>query len=230
VLPPSFIRCVVQLCISDANKTLLLQSPEPIKLITEALLLDPQHIRNHGALDQSEDIKGAIQRDAAECFMQLALFEPGREMLQKDAAVIDSLRTLKDKALTEEASRFAEGALMALLPEEAAASRAVDTDALHVMMSYQWDVQPTVERIVAELQGRGHAVWLDLLCMKGSIVDACAPKQPRLPRSVHLLTACLQQDERSHRGSGCYAVWRLREIQGERQLPHGGQLRAPARA
>ena len=76
-------------------------------------------------------------------------------MLQKDAAVIDSLRTLKDKALTEEASRFAEGALMALLPEEAAASRAVDTDALHVMMSYQWDVQQTVERIVAELQGRG---------------------------------------------------------------------------
>ena len=155
VLPPSFIRCVVQLCISDANKTLLLQSPEPIKLITEALLLDPQHIRNHGALDQSEDVKGAIQRDAAECFMQLALYEPGREMLQKDAAVIDSLRTLKDKALTEEASRFAEGALMALLPEEAAASRAVDTDALHVMMSYQWDVQQTVERIVAELQGRG---------------------------------------------------------------------------
>ena len=36
--------------------------------------------------------------------------DPGlAQMLQKDAAVIDSLRTLKDKALTEEASRFAEG-------------------------------------------------------------------------------------------------------------------------
>ena len=58
-------------------------------------------------------------------------------------------------------------------------------------VSYQWDVQQTVERIVAELQGRGYAVWLDLLCMKGSIVDACAPKQPRLPRFVHLLMACL---------------------------------------
>eukprot|EP01050_Picozoa_sp_SAG11_P000974 SAG11_NODE_38_length_21705_cov_24.667453_12_plen_606_part_00 len=176
VLPPILIRCVVQLCISDANKTLLLQSAEPIKLITEALLLDPQHIRNHGALDQSEDTKGAIQRDAAECFMQLSLFEPGRKMLQNDAAAVDSLRTLKDKALTKEARRFAEGALMALLPEESAASRAVDTRAQHVMMSYQWDAQSTIKRIVAQLQCRGYAVWLDVICMKGSIVDACAPE------------------------------------------------------
>jgi hypothetical protein len=33
----------------DTNKTLLLQSQEPIKLIMEALLLNPEHVRNQGA-------------------------------------------------------------------------------------------------------------------------------------------------------------------------------------
>jgi len=165
VLEPFFLRSVVHLCISgacslphdamtcrahpdlscracaDANKTLLIQTSEPIKLIMEALLLDPEHARNRGDFSQSDEVKGAIQCDAAECFMQLALFPPGRDMLQQDASVLDALRMLVDKALTEEARQYAEGALMALDPEAAAHHHEVDMDALHVMMSYQWAVQ-----------------------------------------------------------------------------------------
>jgi hypothetical protein len=41
------------------------------------------------------------------------------------------------------------------------------------MMSYQWDCQATVERIVADLQSKGYNVWLDLERMKGSVMDSC---------------------------------------------------------
>jgi hypothetical protein len=112
------------------NKQLVLRSPELTKLLTEALLLDPEHVRR----DQSEDVKCAIQRDAAECIMQLALYELGRETLQNVPEVLDALRMLVDReALTEEARRNAEGALMALDPQEVA--HAVTVDQLHVMMS-----------------------------------------------------------------------------------------------
>lgn len=161
-LEPFHLSSVVCLCISDANKTHLLQTSEPIKLIMEALLLNPEHVRNHGDLEQSDEVKGAIQCDAAESLMQLALFPPGRDVLQQDASVLDALHMLVDKALTEEARQYAEGALMALLPPEAVVHHhEIDMDARHVFMSYQWAVQAIVERIVAELQGRGYIVWFE---------------------------------------------------------------------
>ena len=104
-------------------------------------MLDPEHLRQ----DQDEDVKGAIQRDAAECLMQLALFGPARDMLQQDATLLDTLRMLVDKAWTEEAKQYAEGALMALDPHEH--EHEIDVDALHVMMSYQWAVQVRVSHL-----------------------------------------------------------------------------------
>ncbi len=35
----------------------------------------------------------------------------------------------------------------------------VDEEALHVMVSYQWDVQETIRLIVTELQVRGYLIW-----------------------------------------------------------------------
>ena len=68
--------------------------------------------------------------------MRTKAFCAGRDMLQKDASVLDALHMLVDKALTEEAKHYAEGALMALDPQEH--EHEIDVDALHVMVSYQW--------------------------------------------------------------------------------------------
>jgi hypothetical protein len=43
---------------------------------------------------------------------------------------------------------------------------------LHIMMSYCWDVQETIKRIVSELQNRGYICWLDIEQMKGSVSEA----------------------------------------------------------
>jgi hypothetical protein len=137
VLPDFFFRSIVHLCISDENKNMLLRSNGLMALLMEALLID----QSHGRQNQHDATKGSIQRDALECFMQLALFDPGRDMLQKDVTLLDALRMLADKALTDQARHYAQGALMALLPPEAIIHSEIDPDTLHVFVSYQWAVQ-----------------------------------------------------------------------------------------
>ena len=153
-MPP---RHTVDTASAAANKALLVKSPQLAQLLIEGLLLDPSHVR----YEQADEVKAAIQCDAAECLMQLALHAPTREALQRDLAVIDALRTLAGKAMTEKAKRSAEGALMALDPQEVH-HREVDPSSRHVMMSYQWDVQNVVTRVVSELQHRGYNIWFDV--------------------------------------------------------------------
>ena len=44
----------------------------------------------------------------------------------------------------------------------------------HVMMSYNWDHQDVIVRVVASLQSRGYLVWVDVEQMKGATVDTMA--------------------------------------------------------
>ena len=43
-----------------------------------------------------------------------------------------------------------------------------------LQVSYQWDQQVTVIRVVEALKQRGYAVWFDLESMSGSTLDAMA--------------------------------------------------------
>jgi hypothetical protein len=114
----------------------------------EALLLDPNHVRNN-TYNLEDSVKAAIQRDAAECFLQLALFEPGREMLLTEkggASAMEALRALADGntgCLAVETKECAHGALMAVEgrtdPERYPPGSTKQSQA-HIMMSYQWDV------------------------------------------------------------------------------------------
>ncbi len=168
-LPPFFLRPLVHLCVSDVNKRLLVQSPDLVTLLTEGLLLNPQHERQ----TQDEPIKAAIQQDAAECFLQLALFEVGRDMLDKEGGVMEALHALADgQGLTEAAQQYASGAMIALEGRTDEMLPVDEESGGHLMVSYQWDVQKTIERVVRSLQARGYDVWFDLDRMKGSAMDA----------------------------------------------------------
>ena len=79
------------------------------------------------------------------------------------------------QALTDEAKQYAHGALIAVEgrtrePEPQPAG--AEESGGHLMVSYQWDVQSTIERIVRSLEARGYDVWFDLDRMKGSTMDA----------------------------------------------------------
>ena len=129
---------MLHLTISDVNRRHLVQSVHLMPLVLEALLLDPGHLRQ----DQAERTNAGTQADAAECLLQLALYEPGRAMLVKDTAATEALRALADMASTEEANASASGALLAIEGRHAQPTRR-DSEAAcqQVMISYQWDHQ-----------------------------------------------------------------------------------------
>ena len=82
-----------------------------IPTLLHALFLDPEHPRK----DMDEVSRAGIQCDGAECFLQLALFEPGKELLEQHVEALDALRALADGgALTKEAGEHASGALVAV--------------------------------------------------------------------------------------------------------------------
>jgi hypothetical protein len=96
-------------------------------------------------------------QDFAEAIAQLAMFPPGREALLLDPTVAEALRQVAAEGWTAEAQAFAESALLALSDRQPDAGQAQPDHARlsqHIMVSYQWDVQPIIRRVVNELQVR----------------------------------------------------------------------------
>ena len=69
----------------------------------------------------------------AECFAQLALFGPAREVLCQDAAAIAALEAVAEIGLSAETCDFAHAALLALSSKELQAPS--DGEQTHVMLS-----------------------------------------------------------------------------------------------
>ena len=101
---------------------------------------------------------------------QLAMYRPGRAALLEDPAVADALQQVATGGWQEEARRHAQAALAALADRQPEAPTPRQNK--HVMLSYNWGVQPVVERVVRELQVRGYRTWFDLDDMTGNTVDA----------------------------------------------------------
>ena len=101
-------------------------------------------------------------------------------MLSGEAAALEALHALVDgQALSEQARVSAHGALIAIegRPHEPEPERegGEERSSGHVMVSYQWDVQKTIERIVRSMQARGYDVWFEeavhafLICAHASL-------------------------------------------------------------
>ena len=164
---------MLNLCVSDLNKSLLLNADGFIPLLLDSLLLDPKHPRRSDANTDFDAVCGPVQRDYAEAIAQLSMFPPGREALLRDPAVMPALQQVAAEGFEEQARQHAQSALVALADRQPDVHRTeLDEDLRHVMVSYQWNVQAVVQRIVSELQHRGYRTWFDLDNMKGSTVDA----------------------------------------------------------
>ena len=153
------------MCISDKNKPLLLANKDFVPYLVDALLLDPEHPR----AGMEEELKIWCQQHHTECLAQLAVYEPAREALLAYPAVIPSLRAVSEAGLSAEARELAGAALLALSDKTL---EVVTEGQMHVMLSYQWDFQLTVQRINESLLSRGYSTWYDLTNMKGSTMDA----------------------------------------------------------
>jgi hypothetical protein len=169
---------VLELCVSDRNKPLLLLNSAFLPYLVDALLLQPDHPRAQLKPEQ----KAWIQTCHSECLAQLALFPQGREALLADQSVLAALQVVAgDGGFCAEARKFAQTALLVLSDkqqqEQDTGGGEWDrqaTDNLHIMISYNWNVQATMQRLNASLLRRNYRTWFDLTNMKGSTVEAMA--------------------------------------------------------
>ena len=116
-----------------------------------------------------EEIKIWCQEHHCEAIAQLAVHDSSREALLHDGTVVPALETVAQSALSERARELAAAALLALSDKKL---MMVTKGQTHVMLSYQWNVQATIQRTNDSLIARGYATWFDLTNMKGSTMDA----------------------------------------------------------
>ena len=120
----------LELCVSDANKPLLLANTEFVPYLIDALLLDPKHPR----AGMEEEDKIWCQEHHVECLAQLAVYEPAREALRQDPTVLPALRAVVEAGLSAAARELAGAALLALSDKKL--EMAIEGQK-HVMLSYQ---------------------------------------------------------------------------------------------
>ena len=161
--------------IADANKKIMLQHDKLLDSLVAGLLLDDDNPR------RGQDSADALQAACAGVLHELALYGPGASALREHKPTMDALRVLAESG-TKESRERAAGALFELDEE----TRAVKTDVAHneepgsskppphIMVSYNWDHQHVILRVVAWLQAHGYLVWVDTEQMKGSTVDTMA--------------------------------------------------------
>jgi hypothetical protein len=119
---------VLELCISDANKPLLMANHDFIPYLLDALLLDPDHPRS----GLQEDLRVWLQSYHAQCFAQLATHEPSRHLLKEDPTVTAALQAVSEGGLSMEAQEHASAALLALSDKEL---QVITEGQKHVMLS-----------------------------------------------------------------------------------------------
>jgi hypothetical protein len=175
---PRHGHSLLQLCISDRNKDMLIACPGFVPHMISSLMLDP----NHGRKGIAQKIKHEVQRDYAECIQQISLVPAGCEALRANPAVVEALDALAEHGWTDQARQSASATLFELCPERINTMHSEQIGGRdgpgakhgHVMISYQWDAQITILRLVNSLEQRKYAVWFDLNNMNGNIMDAMA--------------------------------------------------------
>eukprot|EP01043_Picozoa_sp_COSAG02_P015293 COSAG02_NODE_648_length_18943_cov_924.526746_13_plen_631_part_00 len=170
---------ILSLCVSDANKTMLLASEnDVVTVLVDNLLLDPEHPRRTDPKTDFEAFKGLVQQDSAEAIHQLAVSANGKEaLIERGETVVDALRKVAETGWLPEARQFASGALLALSSSAWTASMDGPTSAVrssvgtgHIMISYSWVHQAIIKRLVHSLKQTGYSTWFDVDDMEGNIV------------------------------------------------------------
>ena len=183
---------IVDMVISDANKPFVVEHESAIDDLVQGLLVDNASPR------RTQDGADKLQEMCALVLQNLALSDVGKGPLRSHAHVMTALRAVAtaEGGMSEQARQYASGALFELdevarqkakaaaVAAKAAAAAAQASgsgsdgdDAVvpateHVMLSYNWDHQPTIKRINTALKARDYAVWIDIEKMQGSTVEA----------------------------------------------------------
>ena len=183
---------IVDMVISDANKSFVVEHESAIDDLVKGLLIDDSSPR------RTQDGAGTLQEICALALQNLALSDIGKGPLRSHAHVMSALRVVAtaEGGMTDQARQYASGALFELdevarqkARDAAAAAKAAAAQASgsgsdgddgddggvaveHVMLSYNWEHQEAIKRLNTALKARGYNVWIDIEKMQGSTVEA----------------------------------------------------------
>ena len=136
------------------------------------------------------ELKAWCQQHHCEALAQLAMHDGSREALLADATVVAALEVVHQSGLSDRARELAAAALSALSDKQLVVATEGQK---HVMLSYQWHVQRTIQRLNESLIARGYVTWFDLTNMKGSTMDAMSDAIEGA--DVMLYGVCIQYKE-----------------------------------
>ena len=162
----------------------MLQHDALLDILVECLILDDGNHR------QGQKGVEAMQEAAAGILLALALFGPGADALRKHRRSVESLQKLQsdDAHTSKDVRKTATCALFQLneitvqktspsmsdMADVVKAVQHMHDPQMHVMLSYNWDHQAVIMRVVAAVRQRGYEVWVDTEQMKVSTVDTMA--------------------------------------------------------
>ncbi|XP_071962693.1 uncharacterized protein [Antedon mediterranea] len=109
---------------------------------------------------------------------KLAFIQENRVKMRKEQSLIDGLKRLKNSE-SHKLKATCAGALWEIFEGQPEEQLSEDSPVLtlsqkHVMLSYQWDVQPRIIQLKQKLQNAGYNVWMDIDQMEGDILGAMA--------------------------------------------------------
>ncbi|XP_033102487.1 uncharacterized protein LOC117105451 isoform X2 [Anneissia japonica] len=138
---------------------------------------------------QTQDNKEAVQILSAELTWKLSFIEDNRQKIKTENGLIDALAILKTSA-NGKLKTACSGALWetfeGIFEEEDNTPTDVQTtslkNGLHVMISYQWDVQARIIQLKEKLQNAGYNVWMDIDQMEATY--AYKQNKPIIPLLV----------------------------------------------
>ena len=182
------------MCVADSNKSLLVAEGDTRVLDTCSMVL------TWGTPGAPVDGGGGrwpplmVRRGQARCseaLFQLSLSAEGKRAMRAHDGCMHALQHHASAADDVEVGARCRGALVAM--EERSGRGAAPSVSVagtgHLMISYQWDVQPTVLRVAASMRERGFRVWVDTEMMSGSTLDAMAAAV----ENAHCVLICITE-------------------------------------
>ncbi|XP_058953289.2 myosin-7 [Pocillopora verrucosa] len=167
---------LTQIAINDNNKKTIVRSGA-IPILVKML---------ENAKDDEERV------NACNTLWTLAFDEENKKEIKKDAHASAELQKLLTST-NNEVKKAAAGALWEIEGKEKHAEdkqqSVKESDAKHVMISYQWDVQKLVIQIKNKLQADGFKVWMDIDEMGGSTLESMA----KAVENASVILVCVSQ-------------------------------------
>ena len=160
VLP--YVQGLAELSVSDVNKEHLKSVPGAVDSLRACLGIASSGADPNAVKLRTFACSTLAQLSASELTLPLLLGHPILEDLEQVPSLPESSKDARNDAMA---------VLFAVRQHEkaedgSASPKRSDSsdDGQHVMISYEWSVQPVIKRIRDGLVRRGYRVWLDVSC------------------------------------------------------------------